>query len=443
MNKTTDLGTTPIRRLFRTYLVPTLVGMLSLCAVTAADGIFIGQGVGSDGLAAVNIAYAPAMVMTGIALMLGMGSSVIASITLAKGDAPTARQHATHALAFATIVTGLFVIACLAHPAKAAELLGSSPSLTPLVCDYIIWLFPGLVLQAWAAIGLFIIRLDGAPRYAMWCNIIPGALNVLLDYLFVFPLGMGIKGAAIATCISIAAGGIMAIAYLARFATTMRLTSIDMRLMLRHVWQQSRIGVSALLGEAMMGVLMFTGNYAFMRHLGDNGVGAFSIACYYCPFVFMIGNAIAQSAQPIISYNLGLNNMARVKQATRLSIVAAVCCGAASTLLFTTLPDVFVWLFVGSASEATPIASHGLPLFAAGFTFFVFNVASIGYMQSVERVAPSIVFALLRGAVLLVPSFIVLPQMLGTNGLWLALTCSEGATAACIAIYWATTRHRR
>lgn len=137
---------------------------------------------------------------------------------------------------------------------------------------------------------------------------------------------MGLKGAAIATSISMAIGGILVMVYLGWFAKTLRLIKLklsrkSMRLALRNIGYQSRIGVSALLGEASMAVIMFVGNQIFMRYLGDDGVAAFGVACYYCPFIFMIGNAIAQSAQPIISFNFGKGSLDRVRNTERLAII--------------------------------------------------------------------------------------------------------------------------
>lgn len=103
---------------------------------------------------------------------------------------------------------------------------------------------------------------------------------------------------------------------------------------LRNVGYQCRIGSSALLGEATLAMLMFVGNLTFMHYLGDDGVGAFGIACYYIPFVFMVGNAIAQSAQPIISYNFGAGVRERVIEAAQIALATAVVCGAAVTAVF-------------------------------------------------------------------------------------------------------------
>lgn len=442
-----DLGTVKIPRLFRLYLIPTLLGMLSLCAVTATDGIFVGRGVGSDALAAVNICIAPTMVMMGISLMLGVGSSVVSSIHLASGNVKAARLNVTQALATATLIVVIFLGLTLISIDTTGRALGSSDTLMPLVRDYMPWIFVCCLFQSWCGIGLFVVRLDGSPKYAMWCNVLPGLLNVVLDYIFIFPLQMGIKGAAIATCISCAVGGVMVMGYLLFFARTLRLIRIKMsrksfRLTLRNIGYQCKIGISALLGEATMGVLMLMGNLMFMKYIGNDGVGAFSIACYYCPFVFMIGNAIAQSAQPIISYNYGKGSKSRVIATEKLAILAALGCGLAITAAFIFTPSAMVHLFLDPNLAAAKIAVKGFPIFSVAFIAFIFNLTAIGYFQSVEKVTPSIVFALLRGLIFLVPAFILLPTILNTTGIWLALGISEILTALSIVGFYIYNKGR-
>lgn len=432
-----DLANVSIPRLFRIYFVPTLLGMLSLCAVTATDGIFVGRGLGSDALAAVNISVAPTMLMAGIGLMLGIGASVVSSIHLAGSNIKAARLNITQAMAAGNLVVALFLLLSLSAPASTARFLGASDSLLPLVLDYMPWLFVNCLFQMWCAIGLFVIRLDGSPKYAMWCNVIPGLLNVVLDYLFIFPLDMGIEGAAVATTISCFVGFVMVIIYLSGLASHLRLIRLkvsmkSLKLSLRNIGYQCRIGISALLGEATMGMLMLTGNLVFMRYLGDDGVGAFSIACYYCPFAFMIGNAIAQSAQPIISYNYGLGKRSRVVETEKLAILSAVGIGALVTAAFVLFPSVMIGLFLDSDTESYAIAVEGMPLFSCAFIFFIFNLTAIGYFQSVEKVAKSIVFALLRGLVFLVPAFVLMPLATGVAGIWLALFVSEFLTSCAI-----------
>ena len=178
----------------------------------------------------------------------------------------------------------------------------------------------------------------------------------------------------------------------------------------------------------VLAVLAFVGNYVFMRYLGDNGVGAFGIACYYTPFIFMISNAIIQSAQPIISYNNSRKAYDRVVQIKRLLFIAAFIASLLLTLVFVFMPDMLVHFFVGKGDAAAPIAIGGFPYFAAGIVFFILNVCIIGYFQSLEIMGPALVLMSLRGFALLVPAFLILPKCLGTSGIWLAMPTSEAAT---------------
>ena len=443
-----DFGTVNIPSLFGKYFVTTLLGMVSMSAVTAIDGIFIGHGVGSDGIAAVNICVPVWMIFTGLGLMAGAGSSVVASIHLARGKIKAARLNVTQSLLFVTIVSILVTILIMSFPEWTARALGSSDHLMPLVLDYMLWIVPALTFQMWLSVSLYIIRLDGAPQYAMWCSVTAAIINTVLDWLFIFPLGMGVKGAAIATGISLVAGGCMGMGYLLFKAKVVRLIKLklsrkSMKLSFRNIGYQCKIGSPALLGEATIAVLMFMGNQVFMRYLGDDGVGAFGIACYYTPFVFMFGNAVAQSVQPIVSFNYGAGKMDRVFTASRLAIITAVICGFIGMLVFMLLPGPLVGLFIGQEGNAARIAIEGLPIFALGYIFYVTNVASIGLLQSLEKMKPATLFACLRGLIFIVPSFILMPRLMGNTGIWLAMAVSEFLTTTVIAIYYFTTRSRK
>lgn len=442
-----DLSTVNIFTLFRKYLVPTLLGMLSISAVTAADGIFVGRGVGSDGIAAINICVPLLMLLVGAGLMIGAGCSVVASIQLSRDNVRAARLNVTQAMAFAGLIAAAISLPVLLFPERAAFLLGSSEHLMPIVKDYMLWYVPSWIFQIWISVSLFVIRLDGAPRMAMWCSVVTSAINVVLDYVFIFPLEWGVRGAAFATSLSLVAGGTMALAYLFFFAKNLRLIPLkfsmtSLKLSVRNIGYQCRIGSSALLGEATMAILMFVGNRVFMRYLGDDGVGAFGIACYYMPFVFMIGNAIAQSAQPIISYNYGLGLNKRVRDTFKLALYTAAVFGIAVMAVFITLPDMLVGLFIGLDTPAAGIASEGFPYISAGFVCFILNLAVIGYFQSVERVVPATAFALMRGLVFLVPSFVLLPKVMGVKGIWLAMPLSEMLTAVVILLYYAISSRK-
>lgn len=444
-----NFATDKISVLFHKIFYPTLLGMLSVCSVTAIDGIFVGHGIGSNGIAAINICIPLLMIFTGLALMLGIGCSVIASIALSKGKFKLARLNVSQSLLFASIATLVVSVLMMSSLDTTAYLLGSSDDLLPLVKDYLFWFVPSLVFEIIMIIATFIIRLDGAPKLAMWYSFISSAINIVLDWVFIFPMQLGVSGAALASAVSIVAGGGLSLWYLVFRAKSLRLYPIiiglrGFYLFMRHIADQCRIGVSALLAETTLAVLMFMGNHVFMHYLGDNGVGAFGISCYYMPFVFMVGNAIAQSAQPIISYNYGIGSHERVAEAEKISLKTAVFSGVLAMMFFVLMPKMMVGLFLDTSTPTAELAISGLPYFATGFVFFIVNLSAIGYFQSIENVKAATVFALLRGFVFLIPVFCVMPQLFGVTGIWLSMPVSELATMLLIGIYFVRLKkHRR
>lgn len=416
-----------------------------MSAVSTIDGIFVGHGVGADGVAAVNIVVPIYQLIAGLGLMIGSGCSIVSTIHLSYQKQKVARINITQALVISTLFTVAIVVAVLLFPIKTARLLGTSETLQPLVLDYLKWIMPAFAFEIWMLIGLFIIRLDGSPRFAMWCNIVPALLNIILDWLFIFPLGMGVKGAAIATMASLVTGGLMAASYLLFFARSLRLIPLkistkSLRLAWRNIGYQCKIGSSSLLGELTMAVFIYIGNWQFMRYLGDSGVGAFGIACYYTPFFFMIGNAIAQSAQPIISYNYGIGHWQHIRETRRLLLRTTLAFGGSLTLLFIFFPKSLVGLFVDTQSPAGEMASAGFPYLGTGIIFFITNIAAIGYFQSLERIKESTLFVLMRGFILLIPSFYLLPFVFGAAGMWLAMPVTEILTSMVI---YAICQYRR
>lgn len=143
----------------------------------------------------------------------------------------------------------------------------------------------------------------------MMCNATAAILNILLDYIFIFEFAWG-DGRCIATSLGTVVGGLMTLVYLMHYSHDLRLYRIklsrkSLRMTFRNIGYMVKLGNSAFVSEASIACMMFLGNYVFIRNLGEDGVAAFSIVCYFFPIIFMVYNAIAQSVQPIISYNFG------------------------------------------------------------------------------------------------------------------------------------------
>ncbi len=434
-----DFGNGKIRQLFSAMFFPTLIGMVFNSALNICDGMFVGHGVGSNALAAINIVAPLFLICTGIGLMFGIGASVIGGIRLAENNVKAARIIMTQAYIAGAIIFGIVIICSLLFTKPLLYLLGCSPTLEDLATDYLLWLLPGLVFFYLQCAGMMLIRLDGSPRYAMSVQIIAAVLNIFLDWYMVFPLGLGIKGASIATSISCIVAGSMVVAYFIFFSDKLkfyrlRLSVKSLRLSVRNTGYMVKIGSATFIAELAIGIMMITGNYMFFKYLGEDGVAAFSIGCYLFPLIFSISNAVAQSSQPIISYNYGARQPTRVRQALHIALVTAMICGVLISAGMWSGARVLAGIFLDSSEHAFEIAKNGLPLLGLCALPFALNITYIGYYQSCERSGLSTTYMLMRGIIFMVPGFILLPLAIGASGLWLAIPASELLTLAFIAI---------
>jgi len=446
-----DFGKDPVESLFRKMFLPTLVAMISMVVLNITDGAFVGHGVGSDALAAVNIIAPLFMIMGGIGMMFGIGGSVAASVHLAKGNTKAARINATQSVFGGFCIALILSVLMLLFQDETCLLFGSSQQLLPLAKSYLFWLALLMPFCVICNVGMFMIRLDGSPRLAMWLNLMSAGLNIVGDYLLIYGFNfslfsihfslkpLGLSGAAIATSFSYALCGIIVLIYLLLFAKTLRLyqiknTVMSMRLTLRNLGYQAKIGGSAFIGELAISFMIIIGNYQFMRYLGEDGVAAFSVACYLTPIAFMLGNAIVQSAQPIISFAHSQQLGSRVRLSLNVALRVAMISGLLGALGVTLGAQWVSTTFLPAGCKAWELACEGLPMFSIAFPVVIVNLALIGFYQSVERAKDATIYTLLRGVIFMFPAFLVLPALIGEEGLWLAIAASELATLLIIGI---------
>lgn len=435
-----DFGDPNIRKVFTSIFFPTLLGMIFNMSFILVDGILVGHGIGSYGLASINLIAPIMMLINGLGMMFGIGASVTSAIHLSQGNIKEARINTTQAFMAGCLLAIVIGMVCYLFPTTIITLLGTEGNLIPHVTEYYLWFVPTCLFTMIQAIGLFVIRLDGSPQYAMIANLIPAIINGVLDYLFIFPCGMGLKGAALATDIGSGIGAIMVFYYMFFRSNTLKPYRLGLSIKriapcITNTIHIAKIGLPGLLGEAAVGLLMLVGNLQFIKHMGEDGIAAYSIACYLFPLIYMLCNAVAQSAQPIISYNCGANRPAQVEKAFRYSLRIGLLSGIAVSLLFILFPDQISGIFLDSSASAFPIIAEGLPYFSITFIFLAINMCFIGYYQSIEKSQTAIIFTILRGCAILIVTFIAMPLIFGETGLWLAAPVTEAITTAIIILY--------
>jgi len=434
-----DLGKTSITKLYMKILIPTILGMISLILVIITDGYFVGKYVGSDAMASVNFASPIYNIAEGFALMFGLGCSIMVSISLSQKKVREANLSFNQVILVSTFLFVIVSIIIALNSQNTASLLGCSDKLLSSTASYIKIIAVALPFFIIMNLGLFMIRLDGSPKFAMFCSVAAAVINAMGDYLLVGRLGVGLDGAAYATSAGFIVGGIMSIIYTLFFSYTLKFISLKKTLkkfliLIKNITHICKLGFSGLLNQLSLALMAIIGNSVFLTYLQEDGVAAFSVTCFYFPIVFMINNAIAQSAQPIISYNIGINQIQRSKQTYHLSIRVAFVFGLLITLLMCLGASKMTGLFLVSSNKSYQIAVEGIPYFAIGYIFFAINIVYIGYLQSIGRVLKSNIFILLRGYLFLSIFFLTLPLIMGKKGIWLAMPFAEIMTTIIIGI---------
>ena len=424
MKDSIDFGSMEIPKLFRKLLIPTVLGMVFSAVFVITDGIFVGQGIGSDALAAVNITAPLFLISTGIGLMFGVGASVVASIHLSQGKLKTARINVTQAVVVSSLFLAvLWGVVCLFAP-QVAVWLGSSERLLPLAVEYMYWFLPFLVFSALLSSGMFFVRLDGSPNYAMLCNAIPAVVNILLDYVFIFILKWGMRGAATATVISQLIGMVWVVSHFCKKDSTVHFEGKVWKMKGRIVESIFAIGMSPFLMNVCACAIVIVINNSLQEHGGDMAIGAYGIINRLLTLYVMIVLGLTMGMQPIVGYNFGAQKIDRVKQTLKLGIISGVVITSSGFLICEFFPHAVSAVFTDS-DELIGLAVDGLRLTVLMFPFVGAQIVIGNFFQSIGKVKISIFLSLTRQLLYLLPCLLLFPHWWGLKGIWISLPVSD------------------
>ncbi|MHC1749347.1 MAG: MATE family efflux transporter [Cellulosilyticaceae bacterium] len=426
MDHTLDLGTKSITRLFLEYSIPSVIGMLFFSVYIVIDGIFVGQVVGSSALAAINIAMPFFSIAMAISIMVSSGANTIVGIELGRGE--TAKARKTFSLAFYTLIilSSTIGLGTLIFLDPIAKLLGATEELLPMVKQYLATLC--VFVPVFTSGGLLSagIRTMGKPNYAMLCSIVGSVLNIILDYIFVIPLGMGVFGAALASGLAFMVAFFVGfIPYLSK-STVLRFTTckVDFKKIGKFFYN----GSSEALTEIAVAFTTYLFNIVLLQRVGEMGVSAFSIISYVTSLVIAVLLGIATGISPIISYNLGARKGDRIIQLNNLAIKVMVILGVLCTLSMLVFGKSLIGLFTANDPALVEMTAWASSLYSLCFLFNGVNVLASAYFTALENAKISALISALRGIVFIVVGIIVLPPILGDAGIWLTVLFSETLT---------------
>ncbi len=434
-NKILDYGSTPVGTLIRKLAIPGIITMIVGSINMVVDGVFMGNFIGSNALAAVNLMMPIMLIVFGLIELIAGGSSVRVGILLGEGREKAASKTFT---ASTVMIVGVGVVAAiigllLARPVIFA--LIKDENLAILAYDYIKVFIPALPIIAPLFAFDNYLRICGKIKSSMYINILVSIINIGLNILFIVHLGLGISFAALATVISMTAGSIISVMpfigkkLALRFGNP-RIPFSDIKMIIYN----GSSGFFESVSGAIMGIIT---NALLLSIAGGSAVAAMSIITYIEMLLMPVLVGIIVSIQPIISFNFGAKNHARVKETFKKVSVMSMVVSLLALVIIMIFPDFLVSLFANEGdSEMIEIATTGLLLYAPSYIFTWFNLVVGTFLTSFEKPKESIILMSLESLVFPIIFFLVLSQVIGLYGMFIAQTMAAIATFIVALLMW-------
>lgn len=417
---------------FLRYTAFSVLGTLGISCYILADTYFIAKGLGSDGLAALNLAIPVYNFIYGSGLMLGMGGATMFSIYSGRGEKGLADTMYSNVVYIALGISLIFfAIGCFgAEPIALA--LGADDSILTMTSIYLKWLLlfsPAFILNT--LLQCFV-RNDGGPQLSMAAMITGSAANILLDYIFIFSLNMGMFGAVFATGISPVVSMIMLLPHWLKRKNhfSFRLVSLQWGL----VKQVLSLGIPSMIAQMSAALVMILFNLLILRLEGNTGVAAYGVIANIAIVTTAIINGIAQGAQPLLSRFYGTGDRNQERAVLGYAMKTAVATSLLLYFLLTAFASPITGIFNSEGNKALQeIAETGMKLYFLSLAATSVNTIFASFFTSVEMALPAQILSLLRGFLLLVPTVFGLAYFFGILGVWLSFPAAEGA-AVCYAV---------
>lgn len=407
---------------FLKYAVPSALAMFVSSLYTIIDGIFVGQGVGDSALAAVNIVMPFTIMLFGIATMFAVGGGDLVSKNIGSNNKEKAVEIFRQVFKFLLILSICISLIAVIFSKNIVKLLGATDSLIPLASTYLryysLFCIPNLI---GIALNSFV-RNDSRPKLAMIATLSGAITNIILDYIFIFPLGLGIKGAAIATGL----GQLVTIGILLPHFIMKKgiLTFGNVKLEKKIIKKFINIGFPSFFAEVSFSIIIFFMNLALVNYGGETSLSAFAIINYITTNIYMVLLGLSIGVQPLLSYNYGSRRSKKMLEFYSITIKAVIIINIVFIAICCIFGKGMISIFT-SDSRIVDIAYIGLILSTFGYFMVGFNLTSTVYYQAINMPRISNIFCLSRSLILLPISLFILSKLFGINGIWITLFVSE------------------
>jgi len=427
--RTKDLAERSITRLMLHNFIPAFIGVFLNALYNIVDRIFIGQGVGAQALSGVSVTFPIMLIVMGFGMLIGIGAGVLVSINLGKHDIKKAEQVLGTSFLPMVLIAGAITVIGYSFKVPLLQMFGATAETLQYANDYLDVILAGTVFQVVGFSLNNIIRSEGNPRIAMVSMIISAGTNIVLNPIFILGFGMGVRGSALATVISMILLTAWVLWHFRSSKSVVKLKAENIRLESRMAWGILAIGLAPFSMQIAASVVQGLLNAKLIAFGGDLAVGAMGIVNSVQTLIVMAIAALNMAAQPIISFNYGAKAYNRVKETLRISILAATAIAVFSFAGVEIFPGEIVRLFNSKDVGLLNYGTEGLRLGLMALPIVGFQVVAGNFFQSMGKANIAILQTLLRQVIILIPLLFVLPRFFGLHGIWLSMPVSDFLSA--------------
>lgn len=428
------------RKQFFKFVIPSVVSMLVFNLYTMVDGIYVARFVGEHALSAVNISMPYVNFIFAFSILFSVGTSTVVAIFRGENKMKSANETFTRNTIFLTVCALIITLLALVFQNELALFLGASEVTLPYVHDYLgvlIW-FTFFFIVSYSMEVL--VKTDGFPKLATAAVTVGAVTNIVMDYVLVVQVGMGIRGAAIATGLSqVLTFTVFTIHFLGKRGTIHWCkTTLDLSVYKRII----PIGTADFITELSAGTIIFLFNHAILKHIGDNGVVTYTVITYIYNIVMMTFTGISQGMQPLVSFYRGRKEEKTCRLFLRYALYSTFAMSLLALAICLFMTPALVSIFIdASRTELFAYTVHAFRIYSLCYLVIGYNIVCSGYFAAVEKSGYSFTISLLRGFVLIAASIWIMGELFQGEGIWYATLVCESSTL--VVSIWCMLRSQR
>lgn len=414
------------------FSIPAIISMVLTSLINVADGFFMGNFIHKDAIAAVNLGLPIIYLFLATGLMVSVGGSVLAGMSMGRKDEESCRSVFSQTIATCAVASVLLSVVMFFLLRTILAVLGAKGDVAKYFLQYYtILLFELPVMTVNASLGMFV-RAEGRPQFYMAVTAFTCVLNILLDWLFTAGFGFGVRGIAAASLVSALLGFAFLLFYFLKKARVFRFVRFRFD---RKVFRDTMLnGLSEFIGELSMCISMAAYNFVIMRRIGVDGVTAFTVVGYTTYVFSMVVCGFGQGMAPLSSFVYGAKEKLLARNLFTRTVLLVLAAGCATVALVGFGSGWYSRIFVSDA-EVQHMIKSGILIFMWSYILCGLNAIASFYFTSIGKAKESAVISSARGLVILLAAIFVLPAILGMNGVWLASPATEILTLAITLFY--------